>query len=276
MRLGKVFDNNNPFKDGFEVGVATEMEHAKERGNQYTKTGNRGDIECNQWNDLFELDVKMHGHAATVDNYTFFRMLLDDQRPDSLSADNRDLCDIVMIKDVSDPKIVMPFFAIGEATYLGATKIFNKIYYYVRHNRGDNTLLVYLLKKIYAPIKNHYVRIFNRYSVYVATLRVSDAMTDERLTDRGKYYVSTKKVYSNRFATDAINEFYHRKNLRSKNGLNDFPAYTDLHPTCDDLKDIHSHFYKQILQTFDIENATVAERKNIAEKISVKHTKNTK
>ena len=40
----------------------------------------------------------MRGHAATVDNYTFFRMFMDDQRPDSLGADNKQLCDTVMIK----------------------------------------------------------------------------------------------------------------------------------------------------------------------------------
>ncbi len=136
----------------------------------------------------------MHGHVATIDNYTYFRMLLDDQRPDSLAADDKDLCDIIMIKKTSEAKIVMPGFLIEEAAYLIATKFFDKVYYRIRNLRGDNTLFVYLLKKkVYSLINNHYVRIFNQYSIYTSTLRGSNGMTDEKLTDKGKYYLSTKK-----------------------------------------------------------------------------------
>ncbi len=172
MRLGKLKGENDPYKDGFEIGVAAEMEHAKERGNQHTRTGKKDSPDCNQHNDLFELDVKMHGHAATIDNYTYFRMLLDDQRADSLAADDKDLCDIIMIKKTSEAKIVMPGFAIEEALYLITTRLFDKVYYNIRNLRGDNTLFVYLLKKLYSPINNHYVRIFNQYSIYTSTLRV--------------------------------------------------------------------------------------------------------
>lgn len=79
MRLGKVFDDKGKYKDGLEVGIINIMEVAKDRGNQHTRTGSINDPDCNQKNDLFELDVKMRGHAATVDNYTFFRMFMDDQ-----------------------------------------------------------------------------------------------------------------------------------------------------------------------------------------------------
>lgn len=36
---------------------------------------------------------------------------------------------------------------------------------------------------------------------------------------KGKYYLSTKKDYSARFATDAIKEFYDKKVRRSKYGI---------------------------------------------------------
>ena len=169
LRLGRVFDDSNPNKDGFEVGCVSVTEIAKERGNQNMNTGIHADAdECNPKNDLFEVNTKMQGHNSTIDNYTFFRLLLDDQRADSLSADNKDLCDIILIKGVKDAKIVMPGFALEEALYLAATKFFDKIYYKIRKLRGDNTLFVYLLKKLYSPIYNHYLRIYNQYSVYTA------------------------------------------------------------------------------------------------------------
>lgn len=270
MRLGKLKGENDPYKDGFEIGVAAEMEHAKERGNQHTRTGKKDSPDCNQHNDLFELDVKMHGHAATIDNYTYFRMLLDDQRADSLAADDKDLCDIIMIKKTSEAKIVMPGFAIEEAVYLITTKLFDKVYYSIRNLRGDNTLFVYLLKKLYSPINNHYVRIFNQYSIYTSTLRVSNGMTDEKLTDKGKYYLSTKKDYAARFATDGIKEFYDKKALRSKYGLNDFECYADLHPSCEEMKKVKSHFYDQIFEAFEDNSIEAIKRKIYREKVGVK------
>lgn len=271
MRLGKLKGENDPYKDGFEIGVAAEMEHAKERGNQHTRTGKKDSPDCNQHNDLFELDVKMHGHAATIDNYTYFRMLLDDQRPDSLAADDKDLCDIIMIKKTSEAKIVMPGFAIEEAVYLITTKLFDKVYYNIRNLRGDNTLFVYLLKKLYSPINNHYVRIFNQYSIYTSTLRVSNGMTDEKLTDKGKYYLSTKKDYAARFATDGIKEFYDKKALRSKYGLNDFECYADLHPSCEEMKKVKSHFYDQIFEAFEDNGIEAIKRQIYREKVGVKY-----
>ncbi len=271
MRLGKLKGENDPYKDGFEIGVAAEMEHAKERGNQHTRTGKKDSPDCNQHNDLFELDVKMHGHAATIDNYTYFRMLLDDQRADSLAADDKDLCDIIMIKKTSEAKIVMPGFAIEEALYLITTRLFNKVYYNIRNLRGDNTLFVYLLKKLYSPINNHYVRIFNQYSIYTSTLRVSNGMTDEKLTDKGKYYLSTKKDYAARFATDGIKEFYDKKALRSKYGLNDFECYADLHPSCEEMKKVKSHFYDQIFEAFEDNGIEAIKRQIYREKVGVKY-----
>lgn len=271
MRLGKLKGESDPYKDGFEIGVAAEMEHAKERGNQHTRTGKKDSPDCNQHNDLFELDVKMHGHVATIDNYTYFRMLLDDQRPDSLAADDKDLCDIIMIKKTSEAKIVMPGFLIEEAAYLIATKFFDKVYYRIRNLRGDNTLFVYLLKKVYSLINNHYVRIFNQYSVYTSMLRVSNGMTDEKLTDKGKYYLSTKKDYSARFATDAIKEFYDKKVQRSKYGLNDFEQYKDLHPSCEEMKKVKSHFYDQIFEVFEDNSIEAAKRKKYRDEVGVKY-----
>ena len=260
MRLGKVFDEKGRYKDGLEIGIVNIMEVAKDRGNQHTRAGGKNAEECNQNNDLFELDVKMRGHAATVDNYTFFRMFMDDQRPDSLGADNKQLCDTVMIKKMSPAKIVMPGFAFEEAAYLLATGVFDKIYYKQRALRGDNTLFLYLAKKLYGVLFRHFERVFNRFSVYVGTVRVTNEMAEERITDKGKYYICTYKVYNNRFATDGIREFYTQKALRSKTGLNDFPQYKGLYPSCEEMQSVHSFFYKDVFKAFGIENA-VGEQK---------------
>lgn len=246
-RLGKVDDPNDPTVDGFEFGCVNAMEIAKERGNQHTNVGQKADAdEVNTRNDLFEMDVKMRGHAATVANYTFVRYLFDDQRPDSLSADNKDLCDIIRIKKTSDAKIVMPGFAFEELGFHLWTKLYVKILYMMRIARGDNTLFGYLLDKLDSLIFNHYTRVFNQYSVYTAETKVWDGMDDEILEDKGKYYIMTAKVYRYRFATAAIRDYYHVKALRAKGGINDFETWGGVNPKLSEYNKTGSLFFKRM------------------------------
>ena len=195
----------------------------------------------------------MRGHAATIDNYTFFRLLIDDQRADSLMAENRDLCDIVHIKKTAEANIILPFFAFEEAFDAILTKIYDKIYYSLRNLRGDNTLLVYLMKKTYAPLHNHYVRNANMFSECVSRVKVWDAMDDELLEEKGKLYISYKKVYSGRFATDSLKGYYHEKASNSSVGLNDYEPFTGLEMTTEQMKKTNSLFYKSIVEILEKE-----------------------
>ena len=253
FRLYKVVNPNDPYIDGFEAGVLDVMEWAKERGNQITNQGIKADDnKANAKNDGFELNMKIQTHQSTIDNYTFFRLLMDDHRPDSLGADNKDLCNIIMVKEVSEARVVMPLYTIGSLLYALATHIHDKIYYHLRNIRGDanGTLLVYLMKKIYTPIFRHHDRIVKQFSVYTAKLNIEDAMQKETLTDKGKYYISTKKTYSDRFATDGLKQFYHKKALKSKYGLNDFPTFKDKHISVSEMEESGSLFYKRIIDAF--------------------------
>lgn len=261
-RLGKVTDENDPYKDGLEIGITNVMEFAKERGNQHTNAGmSVHDAECNVKNDGYELDTKMKGHDATIMYYTFKRDFIDDQRPDSLSAENKDLCDIVMIKDVSEEKIVLPCFSWCRLLHGIATRVYDKIYYWFRHRRGDNTLFVYLMKRLYSPFHNYYDKRKSQFTVQTATLKVWDAMGDEVLNDKGKYYISHKKVYSNRFATDGIKDFYHAKALRSKVGLNDYETFGGVRMTRAEMQKMHSRFYDQIDKIFRKEQTAETPKK---------------
>ena len=81
-------------------------------------------------------------------------------------------------------------------------------------------------------------------------------MGDEVLTDKGRYYISTKKTYSTRFATDGIKDFYHQKALMSKYGLNDYPTFGDVRMTVEEMESMRSHFYTKINKIFRKEEKT--------------------
>ena len=253
FRLGNVYDETDPYINAFEYGVLNGDEWAKERGNQNTNVGLKTtDAGVNPRNDRYEENLKMIGHKTTIENITWFRLFLTDQRPDSLGAENKDLCDIIMIRGVSDPHIVMPGFMFEEWLYALATKIHDKLYYKLRNYRKDanGTLLVYLMKKLYTPIFRHYDRIVNQFSVYTADLKITNAMTQEQLKKKAKYYISKKKTYSGRFATDGIKKFYDEKTLKSDYGINEAPTYTDLHMTIPQMRAVKSIFYNRMIDTF--------------------------
>lgn len=258
FRIYKVVNPEDPYADGFEVGVPTFMENAKERGNQNTNQAVKAsDSGANPKNDGTEMFWKIQTHNSTVENYTFCRPFMDDHRPDSMNADAKDMCDIIMIKDVSEAKLVMPFYMVENDLYTVATKIYDKIYYTLRYLRGDanDTLLVYLLKKIYNPIFQHHDRIVKQYSVYTAHLHIEDAMQKKVLTDKAKYYICQKKVYADRFATDGLKQFFHQRALRSKYGLNDFPQFKGKHIDVQEMKDTGSFFYSKIIESFHYKQA---------------------
>lgn len=253
FRLGNVYDETDPYINSFEFGVLNGDEWAKERGNQNTNVGLKTtDAGVNPRNDRYEENLKMLGHKTTIEYVTWFRLFLTDQRPDSLGAENKDLCDIIMIRGVSDPHIVMPGFMFEEWLYALATKIHDKLYYKLRNYRKDanGTLLVYLMKKLYTPIFRHYDRIVNQFSVYTADLKITNAMTQEQLKKKAKYYISKKKTYSNRFATDGIKKFYDEKTLKSDYGINDAPTYDDLHMKIPQMRAVKSIFYNRMIDTF--------------------------
>lgn len=251
VRLGKTMDASNPARKGFEVGGWVEMEVSKERGNQITNQGVKADdAGVNAKNDMREINFKMQGHASTIDNYTFFRPFFDDQRADSLGADNKDLCDVLMVKSVTEAQMVMPGFLFAEWLYALATKIRDSFYYKARKMGLENTLPVYLVNKLYQPIFQHYWKYFNKFSVYTATLRIWNAMSEEVLAASGKYYICTFKTYRERFATDGIKEFYHEKALGAEIGLNRMPSYSDKHMSTAEMVENNSLFYSKLIKMF--------------------------
>ena len=257
FRPGKTFDENNPENNAVEHAIGVMDEADKERKNMLTKRGLKSSSGlANQENDLFETDTKMRpGHAALVDFYPFFRWLMASQRAGSLGADNRDMTIELYIKSTSDAKIALPFFAFEEALYMLSTSITKDVYYFFRHLRGDNTLLVYLLKKMYKLSFDHYWRVFNEYSYYVATVRVSDSQDGEVLESEYKIAIPGKVVYAEVFASDSYNGYYGAKARRSTIGLEKIPMYESIHPTMEELQAQNSYFIEDISVTFGVERS---------------------
>ena len=251
LRLGKKLVENNRLANVFEFGVIAITETGKERGNQFKDKEIKDTIanlrttikdlerakrdnsaqqkqladlteRATQLTDKFNDSLKLIRHKCTVMGFPFARVFLDEQRPESLGADARDLCEIVHIRGKSETRLSMPFFFIGELVYAFVFGRFAGAYREYRFNRGDNTLFMYSLKKLGATVHQSYSRTYNRFGFHVVALAVEDASTGQ-VTKETNYYLSTKKIYSNRFSTDAYGDIF-AKDLKCVGlGLDDIP-----------------------------------------------------
>jgi hypothetical protein len=254
LRLGKKVIENNPNIGSFEFGVVCISEVGKERGNNLElKEVKKGKDETNQKNDLFNSWLKMCRHSATVDNYPFIKVFTDEQRPESWGADARDLCDIVSISSSSEMKLALPFYTIEEMISEWAFNKFINLYYDFRFRRGDNTLLVHILKSITACLWKHNARIYNKFGYCVLTVNKERGTMDGKV-DEKKYYICSYKTYRKRFATDCFSDYFNDLAKRTKIGLADYLEYATERATIDELKLQNSYFVNSLYKTQGDEN----------------------
>ena len=248
LRLGRKLVEDNVNANNFEFGVVVITEVGKERGNKLDLADlKKKDDFTNQKNDNFNGWLKMVRHSATVDNFPFVRVITDEQRPESLGADARELCEIVHVRESGETCLAMPFFALGELLYNWLFGKFVNLYYQYRFNRSDNTLPMYLLKGLTAKINHYYSGIYNRFGYCRLRVQVESGTQDGQL-DENKYFVMSKKIYSNRFSTDCFSDFFTEKALRSPVGIDDLKEYATEKATFDELAEQNSYFINDLLK----------------------------
>ena len=255
LRLGKKVLENNPNAGSFEFGVVAITEIGKERGNNLElKEVKKGTEETNQKNDLFNAWLKMCRHSATVDNFPFIKVFTDEQRPESWGADARDLCDIVHIASSGEQRLALPFYTIEEMISEWTFNRFLRLYEDFRFRRGDNTLLVYVLKSVTAWLWKRNIRTFNRYGY--STLKIEkERGTMDGKAEKKKYFLMNGKIYANRFSTDCFSDYFNDMARKSKVGLMDYIEYATEKASVDELKKQNSYFINALYKDADKEGS---------------------
>ena len=246
LRLGKKVLENNPSAGSFEFGVVAITEVGKERGNNLElKEVKKGTEETNQKNDLFNSWLKMCRHSATVDNYPFIKVFTDEQRPSSWGADARELCDIVHIVSSGNTRLALPFFTVEDMLNEWLFNRFINLYEDFRFNRGDNTLLIYLLKKVTAFVYRRNTVIYNTYGYSISNIEKERGTMDGK-TEKKKYYLMHKKIYSQRFSTDCFSDYFNELAKGTHIGMNDYTEYTTEKASVQELKRQNSYFINSL------------------------------
>ena len=242
LRLGRKVMENNPKAGSFEFGVVGITEIGKERGNNLElKEVKKGTDEANQKNDLFNSWLKMCRHSATVDNFPFIKVFTDEQRPESWGADARDLADIINVVSCGDMRLSLPFYTIEEMLSEWAFNRFIRLYEDFRFRRGDNTLLVHVLKSITAWLWRRNIRVYNRYGYSVLKIEKERGTMDGKVENK-KYFLMNGKIYANRFSTDCFSDYFNDMAKKSGAGLDDYREYVTEKATVAELKEQNSYF----------------------------------
>ena len=251
LRLGRKVLGNNPKAGSFEFGVVGITEIGKERGNNLElREIRKGAEDTNQKNDLFNSWLKMCRHSATVDNFPFIKVFTDEQRPESWGADARDLADIINIASCGDVRLALPFYTIEEMLSEWAFNRFLSLYYDFRFRRGDNTLLVHILKSVVAWLWRRNLRIYNRYGYSVLKIEKERGTMDSK-TENKKYYLMSAKIYAQRFSTDCFSDYFNDMARRSYTGLADYLEYATEKASVEELKMQNSYFINSLYRDAD-------------------------
>ena len=246
LRLGRKVIENNEKNGSFEFGIIVITEVGKERGNNLElKEIKKSTNETNQKNDLFNSWLKMCRHSATVDNYPFIKVFTDEQRPESWGADSRDLCDILTIIDSEKQRLALPFYTIQDLLSKWSYNRFISLYYDFRFRRGDNTLLVYMLKGLTTLLYKHNERIYNDYGYFSLKVYKEQGRMDG-VKKKKKYYLMNKKIYSDRFCTDCFSDYFNNLAKSSRIGLNDYKEYRETKANIDELREQNSYFINSL------------------------------
>ncbi len=251
LRLGKKVVERNKKADSFEFGIIVITEIGKERGNNLeNQEMKKKDETANAKNDLFNDWLKMVRHNATVDNFPFIKVLVDEQRPESWGADARDLCEIGIIEERTSRKLAMPLFALSDL--LIEWKLGKGVMPYAQHRfeRGDNIAPVYFSHGLNAKLFKYHLGIYNTFGYDKLKLSV------ERGTQDGKaklhtYYLMDSKIKRRRFSTDCFSEVFEEKALRSELGLDDLECYITSKAKFFEMLKTNSYFFKKLANIKD-------------------------
>ena len=246
LRLGKKVKENNPNAGSFEFGVVVISEVGKERGNNLElREVKKKTEETNQKNDLFNGWLKMCRHSATVDNFPFIKVFTDEQRPESWGADAREMADVINIVSSTNQKLALPFYIYEEMI---TEIIFNRfigLYYDFRYRRGDNTLLIHLLKSVACWLFQRNKKIYNRYGYSILRIEKERGTLDDKI-ERKKYFILNKKIYSKRFSTDCFSDYFNEMARNTKVGLRDYVEYMDERASVEELRLQNSYFMNSL------------------------------
>lgn len=246
LRLGKKVIENNPLGGSFEMGGVIITEIDKERQNSPSLSDVKKDSDtANQKNDLFGYSLMLARHPATVDFIPFVRFLMDAQRTGSVGANVRELSVSLTVTGSSYEKYTLGLFWLE--TWFGEWILgkLNNFYVNRRFLRGDHTLAVHLVNAVRSKLGHYLEKNKNTYGYSKLSVEAELGSLDGKTKDY-EYYLQNKKIYSNRYSTDAYGDYFAVNALKSGVGILNYPEFENTKATLEEFMKENSYMFNDI------------------------------
>jgi|GEM_PF-4677366 len=246
MRLG-----SKTYTPDFYMECCTVLitELGKERGNQFDTRGLRKDDDsANLLNDFFNQYCKLTRHFSTIDHYPFFRLIADEQRVNSLNLDLVDLCEnLVTIKKDYKDGYVIPLFIFDSIICDFVISLRNRFYEKYFSTRNYLSVFYQFMNYLTLPFVRYYEKWknFSHFKQLDLVLGNSTSL-DSKDVPVVKYYLSDKKVYSNRFATDCYSSYFFSALEKAKVNQENSRVYHDVTMSHEELESQHSYMISNL------------------------------
>ncbi len=249
MRPGKTVKQNNPHAGSFEFGVVTITEIGKERGNQNdTKGITRTAEEANRLNDGFNRWLKLCRHLSTVEYFPYVSVYMDDQRPESLAADAKELCMLLHVGGKTETGNALPWYKFRTWLYDKLYGVLSERYMSHRFMRSDTTLFSHLVHAAASALYKHKKRMDNLYGYSVIELGLENGTQDGNVRKQ-EYYIVNKKIYAKRYDTACFADIFARQAINTPGGVDTYPTYNGIRASLGELRRQNSYFVREIAPT---------------------------
>lgn len=232
--------------DSLEYGIIAVTEDDKEQPNavETLKESKESPFPTAK-NDGMTLSEKMIRSRATIMGHCYIHLLKDGQRTQSINADAREISTIERIDRDKRERWALPFYWIDKTICCAITRVCSKFIDDMRYYRGDTTLLLHIIKIINKKAFDHYAKLKNRYTYQIVHIECERGTYDGKVSTV-KYYLSTAKIYANRYNTATLETYFNNKSRKSGMGVRDYKAFGNVIMTDDEREEMHSYMYKEL------------------------------
>lgn len=247
FRMLTKLNEKNEHRLALDFGVVSISEIGKELGNQIENaTYKKDDKLANPKNDGFAKFVKMSRQRTMLEYVTLYQMFCDEQRPESVMADFREVLQILRIGGNDKEHFALRGRALEDLFYYYIIAPLERFRLKYNTNRTDKTLIMYIVNNVVSAFMNHYERLRNKFTYKVKEIGMESGQLDGKIVNK-KYYLSRLKIYRDRFATDCFSSIYEQESLNSMNGLAKVVTYKNTLAEVSELLLQNSYFANDML-----------------------------
>lgn len=247
FRMMTKLNEKNDRRLALDFGVVSISEIGKELGNQIENANYKKDDKlANPKNDGFSKFVKMSRQRIMLEFIRLYRMFCDEQRPESVMADFREVLQILRISGNDKEHFALRGRAFEDLFYYYIIAPLERYRLRYISNRTDKTLIMYVVNNVVSAFMNHYERLRNKFTFKVKEIGMESGQLDGKIVYK-KYYLSRLKVYRDRFATDCFSAIYEEESLKSMNGLSKVITYKNTLAEASELLLQNSYFSNDLL-----------------------------